>query len=642
MKTSFFRPMQLAVILCLSCALRVQAIQGADVGLYHGEGAWPDGLTAVSNMMNWMGYSVEAFYPDDLNAGTQDFARLYRTIIFSGGWAGPYNTEITRQGKQRIRRFLLQGGGYLGICAGSYFACDIARWGGTNYDDAGGRYSLDLLPGTGTGAGVPDIAPWPDYNMTPIRFSQPSEILKGYKTTPFTEQILYYGGPAFIITGSIPVEVLATYDGPGAATGMPAVIAFPYGDGRICLFGPHPEIEEDDNRDGVTISREDTMDDAGSDWDWVRYIMRWLMTGPRNEVKQFAASDNNPWQLQWTGSTQKTALIQRSTDLINWSLVTSVWSGAAAHTVEVARAAGTAAFYRVQSSLAEMVYIPSNQFRMGDTFTEGDVDERPVHTNSLSPFLIDRYEVNNRHLCTVMQWAYDRGLVLSGGSSISNATGTRQRLLDLSGVNSITLSNGVFRIEAGKEYAPCVLVSWYGAQAFCHYRSLMEGLTPCVELTNWTCQLQNGGYRLPTEAEWECAARGGRDGSRYPWGDAIDGGCANYDASGDPHDGDLLPTTPGGYYDDLQALGDTRMTNGFGLYDMAGNAWEWCGDWYSNGYYAVSPTQDPTGPTTGSYRVLRGGSWFNATTFLRCAERLGTWTPAGISSTFGFRCVRRP
>ena len=151
----------------------------------------------------------------------------------------------------------------------------------------------------------------------------------------------------------------------------------------------------------------------------------------------------------------------------------------------------------------------------------------------------------------------------------------------------------------GKEDHPIVNVSWNDATAYCEW----------------------AGGRLPTEAEWEWAARGGKSGLVYPWGNEISQQNAKYDSE----DG----TVPVGSY----------PANGFGLYDMAGNVWEWCSDWYDENYYSQSPDRDPQGPSSGERRVLRGGAWNYNPRDLRASDRDRS-LPDDRFNVTGFRCVR--
>ena len=283
LKLSMFFFILMTYLFSTSSTKVAVALNGADVAIYNDSrpgtylydyGVWPDGVKAIKNMLETSGRTCEEISDSDLNYSTQDFSNLYKVILFPGGYAAWYNYFINKTGKERIRNFVKNGGGYLGICAGSYFAVDKVEWGGVTYDDESG-YDLDLFPGTGVG----DIKKVSDYYagkwiMYTFNFETENSILSGYKTVPYSEDIIYLGGPYFSAdTGSeSKVTVLATF----ADNGQPGIVAFQYGSGKVVLFGPHPEIDEDSDRDGVTLDGEDEMNDNGSDWDLVGHILNWL------------------------------------------------------------------------------------------------------------------------------------------------------------------------------------------------------------------------------------------------------------------------------------------------------------------------------------------------------------------------------
>jgi len=164
----------------------------------------------------------------------------------------------------------------------------------------------------------------------------------------------------------------------------------------------------------------------------------------------------------------------------------------------------------------------------------------------------------------------------------------------------------------GSDDFPVIGVNWDAATAYCAWLSARTGKH----------------YRLPTEAEWEKAARG-TDGRRYPWGESIDRDLANFVGT------QAFDTVrPVGYF--------KGNASPYGAFDMAGNVLEWCQDWYDRDYYASSPRKNPQGPTTGAYRVVRGGSFFVEAPDLRTAARAAAWPSFQGHRMIGFRPVREP
>jgi formylglycine-generating enzyme required for sulfatase activity len=269
---------------------------------------------------------------------------------------------------------------------------------------------------------------------------------------------------------------------------------------------------------------------------------------------------------------------------------------------------------------AGMELIPAGSFTMGDTL-DGESDAPPTLTY-VSAFYMDTNLVSYSQWQGVFNWATNHGYTFDNAGS-------------------------------GKApNHPVQTLDWYDTVKCCNARSQKAGLTP-VYYTNaaLTQVYTNGdvdaiyanwlanGYRLPTEAEWEKAARGGLIGQRFPWGNIITGTLANYEANTDkPYDlgpdgynpafatGGFPYTSPVGYF----------APNGYGLYDMAGNVREQCWDWYATSYVGGS---DPHGPASGDHRVVRGGDWNDDPFYSRSADRLGQAQWIAYSNT-GFRCVR--
>ncbi|MHC4762746.1 MAG: formylglycine-generating enzyme family protein, partial [Planctomycetota bacterium] len=284
---------------------------------------------------------------------------------------------------------------------------------------------------------------------------------------------------------------------------------------------------------------------------------------------------------------------------------------------------------------------------------EGDTDELPLHPVLLDEFFMSKYEITNQQYCDYLNSALGSGSIYLS-SNVVYGTGNNQGYCDTSASSSfsqIAYSGGAFTVgtKGGRNMVndPMVQVSWYGAVAYCNWRSQQEGKEQCYDLSTWDCNFSKHGYRLATEAEWEYAARSGLSGKRFPWGDTISHSQANYysywiggypyypyDVS--PTEG-YHPTWYDGFYP-YTAPGGSFSANGYGLYDMAGNVWEWCNDWYGSTYYSTSPYSNPQGPASGNHRVFRGGGWYFSACFCRVANRYSN-VPGYGGVIYGFRVV---
>jgi len=300
-----------------------------------------------------------------------------------------------------------------------------------------------------------------------------------------------------------------------------------------------------------------------------------------------------------------------------------------------------------------MVLIPGGEFLMGNSFSpsEGYSDELPRHAVYVDAIYMDSCEVTNQQYADGLNWAYAQGnlITVTDGVVYKYNSGTSCPYCETttsSSYSRITWNGTTFGVTSGKESHPMVEESWYGAVAYANWRSGMQGKPLGYDLSTWACNFGSG-YRLPTEAEWEKAARGGVAGHRFPWSDVdtIQHARANYLSyweGGVPYfsydtsptagyhptfDTGVMPyTSPVGYF----------ASNGYGLYDMAGDVFEWCNDWYGETYYGSSPYNNPHGPAGGNYRVNRGGSWNGVAYHCRCANR-GYDDPDDRTSYFGFR-----
>lgn len=241
-----------------------------------------------------------------------------------------------------------------------------------------------------------------------------------------------------------------------------------------------------------------------------------------------------------------------------------------------------------------MLYIPAGEFSMGSEKTT--LYEYPVHKVYLDAFWMDQTEITNAMFAKFLN---ETGNQSEDGIKLWNELITNA---------GITFSNGTWSPKVGQEAYPVVGVTWPESVAYCKW----------------------AGRRLPTEAEWEKAARGGLDGKTYPWGD-YPPVCSSDAANGAQFslcsNRSMMPVK-------------TYTPNGYGLYDVAGNAWEWVADWYDSIYYARSPDKNPPGPESGiqKSRVLRGGSWMDSSEGLRVSYRFYYYF-GYRNDTFGFRCA---
>jgi formylglycine-generating enzyme required for sulfatase activity len=250
-----------------------------------------------------------------------------------------------------------------------------------------------------------------------------------------------------------------------------------------------------------------------------------------------------------------------------------------------------------------MVYVPAGEFEMGSTDAEIDAlmaectqckrenfeQEQPAHAVYLDAFWVDQTEVTNAQ--------YDKCVAAEACSPPPGCSWGESTFGD-----------------AAKADHPVVCVDWQQAVDYCKW----------------------AGGQLPTEAQWEKAARG-TDERRYPWGNEFDGTLLNYcDAqcehnhTDETYDDGFPVTAPVGSY--------PAGASPYGALDMAGNVWEWVADWFAQDYYAVSPAENPQGPDEGIHRVVRGGSWFTDDIGSRVANRFDT-APVTYYSLLGFRCV---
>ncbi len=295
-----------------------------------------------------------------------------------------------------------------------------------------------------------------------------------------------------------------------------------------------------------------------------------------------------------------------------------------------------------------MTYVPGGEIEMGCHEETGEVcesDELPVHSVHVDSFYADVHEVTTSQYCEYLNAAHSQGLIQIASGVVYKADDSEPycNTVSASSYSRLIWDGSVFTFTEGKGAHPVTEVSWYGAVAYSNWLSAAKGYQLLYDLETWERNPDADGYRLPTEAEWEYAARGGEVDPyfQYPWGYQADGSKANYYASGDPFESGAKPrTTPVGYFDGQQSPDGLDMINGYGLHDAAGNVFEWCGDWYGAEYYEISAFDNPLGPLSGTERVLRGGSWNDESDEIRNAYRF-RMSPDARAFTAGFRLVRK-
>ncbi len=256
------------------------SLQGADFAVYTGSGTWQESIDAFESFLEWKNLSWEEVSASDINSN--DLRPLYKGIFLPGGWAYNYKKSIRDSGDQHIRDFISDGGAYIGMSAGAFYACDNVVWEGQDYP-----YYLNLFHGDCIGP-IDEIAPWPTYVMTTMSINQnhPANIYE-----PATEDILYYGEPYFIAYPNQEMQIFASWNVPSnsLAHQQGGIIGFNYGSGRALLVGPHPEIEENSGRDGSDFGSE--LNDNGSDWPFLWTAVDWLLQQPISQPRELPSGN---------------------------------------------------------------------------------------------------------------------------------------------------------------------------------------------------------------------------------------------------------------------------------------------------------------------------------------------------------------
>ncbi len=283
-----------------------------------------------------------------------------------------------------------------------------------------------------------------------------------------------------------------------------------------------------------------------------------------------------------------------------------------------------------------MILVKGGSFQMGNTHNTENDDEQPVHEVKLNDFYLGTVEISIKEFVSFLNeieigedCLYNENLLVNLNSLTSSSIAYQD-------------SQFVFNkcLESKSENCSVVEISWYGALEYCNWRSETEGYEPCYKIDGSKIEYfpNNNGYRLPTEAEWEYAAKGGQSGIAD---DYIFSGCNtaeelldyawfttnSFDLGENSVDYGVHP-------------GAEKLPNQLGLYDMTGNVYEWCWDWYGEEYYLNSPTENPLGPETGEYRLIRGAAWDGWADYDCYVAYRGNASPEDTEYYLGFRIAK--
>lgn len=231
------------------------------VALYSGKGTWEESVQAAEKMFQWMGYKVALVNADYINnEGLDNFSIL----VIPGGNMYQYSQDISSEGNENIKNFIRNGGCYIGICGGAYFASEKVIWQGNRLP----MTPLGVFPGTAEGP-INEIAPYPNYTMSKVIIVDSTHPIT--QSEPDSAWMLYYWGPMLMPNRDANITILGRYEIGNQAM----MLAFDYDLGRVFLISTHPEIEEDSERDKVAFA--DELDDQGSDWELMRKAVLWCL-----------------------------------------------------------------------------------------------------------------------------------------------------------------------------------------------------------------------------------------------------------------------------------------------------------------------------------------------------------------------------